>query len=125
MQYLLDTHVLLWWLIEPDKLKPQAREIIQDKSNLIFVSSVSFWEMAIKKGLGRLTFPHNLLEVVTTAQFKTLPIMPEEGLGVADLPLLHADPFDRLLIIQAKLHGLVLMTRDAQFSEYPVVCFPA
>ena len=125
MRYLLDTHVLLWWLTDPKKINAQARKVIQDKSNAIFLSSASFWEMAIKQGLGRLTFPHNILEVVSTEQFKILPILPEEGLGVADLPLIHADPFDRLLIIQAKFHDLVLITADAQFAKYPVVCFKA
>lgn len=125
MQYLLDTHVLLWWLTEPQKIGAKARKVIADKESVIFLSSASFWEMAIKQGLGRLTFPHNLLEVVAAEQFKILPIMPEEGLGVADLPLIHTDPFDRLLIIQAKLHDLVIITADAQFAKYPVVCLKA
>lgn len=125
MKYLLDTHVLLWWLTDPEKIKPQAQEIIRSRSNHIFVSSASFWEMAIKKSIRKLTLPHNLLEAVTTQNFKLLPIMPEESLGVADLPYLHSDPFDRLLIMQAKLNNLVIITKDSKIAEYPVVTIEA
>ena len=125
MQYLLDTHVLLWWLTEPEKIKNKAQEIIKNRSNHIFVSSVSLWEMAIKKSIGKLTLPHNLLEAIATENFKLLPIMPNESLGVADLPFLHSDPFDRLLIIQAKLNDLVIITNDSKIVEYPVVTIDA
>jgi PIN domain nuclease of toxin-antitoxin system len=125
MEYLLDTHVVLWWLTEPTKIKMKAQKIIRDKSNHLFISSASFWEMAIKKSIGHLTLPHNLLEAVAAENFKILPILPEEALGVADLPLLHSDPFDRLLIMQAKLHDLVIITSDTKFAEYPVVTIAA
>jgi PIN domain nuclease of toxin-antitoxin system len=121
MRYLLDTHVILWWLTEPEKIQARAQKIMRDKTNEIFVSSASFWEMAIKKSIGRLILPHNLLETIAIEGFKTLPIMPEECLGVADLPMIHADPFDRLLVLQAKLHDLVIITRDSKIAEYPVV----
>lgn len=125
MQYLLDTHVILWWLATPEKINAKVQNIIRDKSNSIFLSSGSFWEMAIKKSLGRLTLPHNLIEAVAAENFKILPIMPEDGLGVADLPLLHSDPFDRLLIIQAKLNDLIIITKDSKISEYPVAIMEA
>ena len=121
MRYLLDTPIILWWLTEPTKIGVKARHIIQDKSNALFISSASFWEMAIKKSIGRLSLPYNLLEAVTIQNFKILSISPEESLGVADLPLLHTDPFDRLLIMQAKLNDLVIITRDSAIGEYPVV----
>lgn len=121
MRYLLDTHILLWWLTTPKKLHPKAQKIISDKANPIFVSSASFWEMAIKKSIGRLTLPHNILETVVAEGFKLLPILPEESLGVADLPLLHADPFDRLLVMQSKLQDLVMITNDKKIAEYPVL----
>lgn len=120
MKYLLDTHALLWWLTEPQKLSKNAHEIIQNKTNIIYVSSASIWEMAIKKSIGKLKLPHNLLSTIASECFKFLPIMPEEALGVSDLPLLHADPFDRLLIMQAKFHDLVLITNDEKISQYPV-----
>ncbi len=125
MQYLLDSHVMLWWFTEPEKLSAKASNIISNKTNPIFISSVTFWELAIKKSLGRLTLPHNLIEAVAAEGFKILPIMPEDGLGVADLPPLHSDPFDRLLIIQAKLNDLVIITRDTKIAEYPVLVVEA
>src|SRR5207244_2318854 len=125
MQYLLDTCVILWWFTTPEKIRPKAQKIIRDKSNSIFLSSASFWEMAIKKSLGRLTLPHNLIEAVTLESFKILPIMPEESLGVADLPLLHSDPFDRLLVMQAKLNDLIIITRDSKMVDYPVITVTA
>lgn len=121
MHYLLDTHIVLWWLTEPEKIHAKAQKTIRDRANDMFVSAATFWEMAIKKSIGRLTLPHNLLETVALEGFKILPIMPEECIGVADLPMLHADPFDRLLILQAKLYDLVIITRDSKIMEYPVV----
>lgn len=125
MRYLLDTHVILWWLTEPEKIHTKAQKIIRERTNEIYVSSVSFWEIAIKKSIGRLTLPHNLLETMAIEGFKILPIMPEECIGVADLPLLHANPFDRLLVLQAKLYDLVIITRDAKIAEYPTITIRA
>ncbi len=125
MQYLLDTHVILWWLTNPENIHTKAKKIIKDRTNNVYVSCASFWEMAIKKSICRLTLPHNLLETVSAENFKILPILSDEALGVADLPLIHVDPFDRLLIIQAKLHDLVIITRDSKISEYPVVTITA
>ena len=125
MNYLLDTHALLWWLTDPQKLSVKAQEIIRNRNNLIYVSSASIWEMAIKKSIGKLMLPHNLLATITAECFKFLPILPEEALGIMDLPLIHADPFDRLLIMQAKLHDLVLITNDEKIIEYPVTFITA
>ena len=125
MEYLLDTHVILWWLTQPQKINQKAQQIIQDQSNRIFLSSASFWEMAIKKSIGRLTLPHNLIETITAENFKILPILPEECLGIADLPLLHSNPFDRLIIIQAKLNNMIVITNDQKIAEYPVVIVAA
>ncbi|OGV28403.1 MAG: hypothetical protein A3F18_08645 [Legionellales bacterium RIFCSPHIGHO2_12_FULL_37_14] len=120
MGYLLDTHVILWWFTTPEEIHKRARNIIENVEESIFISTVSLWEMAIKQSIGRLTLPAQLLTLITKAGFQTLPILPEEGLSVADLPLLHQDPFDRLLIIQAKLHNLVLLTRDNKIKQYTV-----
>lgn len=121
MKYLLDTHIILWWLTTPEKIHKKAQKIIKDKSNSIYVSSASLWEMAIKKSIGRLTLPHNLIEIMAIENFKILPINAEESLNVADLPMHHTDPFDRLMIMQAKLNDLIIITRDAKFAEYPVI----
>lgn len=121
MKYLLDTHIVLWWLTNPDAIQKKAQKIIRDKSNVIYISSASLWEMAIKKSIGRLTLPHNLIEMIAMESFKILPINAEESLGVADLPMHHTDPFDRLLIMQAKLNDLIIITRNEKMAEYPAI----
>lgn len=125
MKYLLDTHIILWWLTEPNKIANKARKIICDKKENIFISSASFWEMAIKKSIGKLILPGNIIEILSGEGFEILPITAKESLSVADLPLIHADPFDRMLIIQAKLNDLVLITCDEKIINYPVVTLKA
>ena len=120
MAYLLDTHIILWWLSDIKKIAAKARRIIEDKENTMYISSVSFWEMAIKKSIGRLSYPADLIHILTQEGFLFLAISPEEALAVSDLPALHSDPFDRMLVIQAKLHDLVLITKDTQIEQYPV-----
>lgn len=121
MRYLLDTHIILWWLEQPEKLSKKTRDVIQDRKNRIFLSSVSFWEMAIKQNIGRLKLPNNILEVLTAEGFDTIPLSPDEALSVAGLPQIHKDPFDRMLIMQAKLNDLVMITHDKTIAQYPVV----
>ncbi|MBS0638125.1 MAG: type II toxin-antitoxin system VapC family toxin, partial [Verrucomicrobia bacterium] len=123
--YLLDTHVLLWWLTNPEELSQKAHKIIADKDNSISVSCVSLWEMSIKKSLGRLNLPLNILEIMHNEGFKILSIGPEEALGISDLPFIHQDPFDRMLVMQAKMHDFVLITRDTHIMKYPVVTIKA
>ncbi len=125
MNYLLDTHVILWWFTNPKELSTKAQKIISDKDNKILVSCVSLWEMSIKKGIGRLTLPRNLLEVIRNERFDLLSIGPEESLGICDLPFIHPDPFDRMLVMQAKMQDLILITRDKHIMEYPVVTIEA
>lgn len=125
MQYLLDTHIVLWWLTNPSKIAPNIREVIANKKNKIFISSVSFWEMAIKQSLGRLNIPNNVIEVLLKEGFEMLPLIAEESLGISDLPFIHTDPFDRMLIIQAKLNNLALITDDSKITQYPVVTLNA
>jgi len=125
MEYLLDTHVVLWWLTEPKKISAKAHKLISNRKNEVYVSSVSLWEMAIKKEIGRLTLPLNLLSVLAAETFQILPLKGEEALGVIDLPNLHPDPFDRILIAQAKFNDLVLITRDQKMLGYPIVTLKA
>lgn len=119
--YLLDTHAILWWLTEPESLSSKAHKIIADPNNTLYVSSISFWEMSIKSGLGKLTIPNNILTILSTDGFKTLPLLPEESLSIIDLPMIHHDPFDRILIAQAKYNDLVFITRDSKIADYPIV----
>ena len=118
--YLLDTHVLLWWLSEPSQLSAEARNAIAKGSHAVYVSSAAAWEVAIKKALGRLEFPGNLAEVLEKDHIEVLTITLPHALAVADLPLHHQDPFDRMQIAQARLENLVLITRDPQISRYDV-----
>jgi PIN domain nuclease of toxin-antitoxin system len=121
---LLDTHVLLWWLGEPDKLRAPVRRAIADPRNSVYVSAVSAWEIAIKIGTGKLVLPPDarswLPEAVQASHFTPLPVTIEHALGVEHLPRHHADPFDRLLISQTVAERLTLVTADPQLAPYGV-----
>lgn len=121
MKYLLDTHIILWWLTEPQTISSKAHKIIEDKKEEIYLSSASFWEMAIKQSVGKLTLPGSISEILTKEGFIFLPIHVNESLSIVDLPSIHTDPFDRMLIVQAKLNDLVIITRDEKIMRYPVV----
>ncbi len=125
MKYLLDTHVILWWLSDPKRLSKKVRDLIADRDQQICVSSVSFWEMAIKASIGRLTLPNSILDIVKQDAIELLSMTAEDGLAVVDLPILHNDPFDRLLVVQAKRHDMVLITRDQYILKYPVTTIKA
>lgn len=129
MNLLLDTHVLLWWMADDPALGDRARDAIADPENDVWVSAASVWEIAIKAGLGRLTLPGPVAEVLPAAlvdsDFAPLPITVEHGLRVSDLPLVHADPFDRILIAQAITQSWTIVTADAVFARYPVSILPA
>ena len=121
MNLLLDTCVLLWWLDDPTTLlSEQALTAIRNPDNKIIVSVVSAWEIAIKKTLGKLESPDNLKEVIADAKFELMPIDYEHAWQVKNLPSHHRDPFDRLLVSQAKIERLTLVTRDAQLKTYNV-----
>ena len=116
----LDTHVLLWWLADNATLSQITRTEISDGKNLVFVRAAAAWEMVIKSALGKLDIPSDLEAALTANRFQPLPITIPHALAVADLPHHHNDPFDRLLIAQAKVEGLTLVTRDEQIKKYDV-----
>lgn len=118
--YLLDTHALIWWLSDPSTLSEPARKVIADPAHTIMLSAASAWEMSIKQRLGRLDFPSNLEEVLEKERIEMLPITIAHALGVGSLPMHHQDPFDRMLIAQAKHEQLILITRDEQIGQYEV-----
>ena len=120
MNLLLDTHVLLWWLDDPTLLSKQALTAIKDLNNEVIVSVVSAWEIAIKKALGKLEAPENLKQMIEDAGFTLMLIDYEHVWKVKSLPFHHDDPFDRLLIAQAKIEYLTLVTRDSRFAAYNV-----
>lgn len=120
MNLLLDTHVLLWCFTNSKQLTATVREKIVDGKNLVYVSAVSSWEIAIKKSLGKLQAPDNLEEMMQRNRFRELTISISHTLLVGNLPALHQDPFDRLLIAQAKHEGFTLVTHDKRLKAYDV-----
>lgn len=124
MSLLLDTHILLWWLADDPRLPSTARGAISSPDNEIMVSAAAVWEIAIKKAVGRLDAPDNLLEVLTTNDFRTLEITASHALLAGGLPPHHADPFDRMMIAQAGAENLTLVSVDGRFPQYRVELLP-
>ena len=124
MRYLLDTHTFLWFLTDDKRLSSRAKGIIEDINNVIFLSSASVWELSIKSSIGKIKFFVSLEEIINTAMnvydFKHLPITIQYSLEVAKLPLYHRDPFDRVLIAQARVENMVLITCDSYMKQYDV-----
>lgn len=119
MRLLLDTHVVLWQLSGLKALGPQARRVIESATELRF-SVVSFAEIGVKVGIGKLTVPADLPDRVTASGVRVLSLSGEHGMRVADLPLHHRDPFDRLLIAQALSEDLTVVTADDRIAAYDV-----
>ena len=122
---LLDTHVLLWWLDDPASLDAAARTLIADPRNRVLVSAAVAWEITIKRRLGKLEAPDDLEDALEEERFQHLPITVPHALAVAELPPIHADPFDRIQVAQARLEGLTIVTRDATIPNYDVPCLRA
>ena len=122
MRFLLDTHLLVWAAGSPERLSNTAHTLIQDPSNSLVFSVVSIWEVAIKHGLGRQEFrtdPRVFRLRLLSNGFEELLVTGEQAIGVATLPPLHRDPFDRLLIAQASAEGLTLLSADRLVAAYP------
>jgi PIN domain nuclease of toxin-antitoxin system len=121
---LLDTHVALWWYQENSRLKSTVREAV-GIADAVYVSAASAWEVAIKLALRQLRLPASFDEGVEASGFERLPITFAHAERAGALPLHHRDPFDRMLIAQAQVEGLTLVTRDRQLIAYDVAIFPA
>jgi PIN domain nuclease of toxin-antitoxin system len=115
---LLDTHLLLWWLEGSPRLSVRARELMASPANAIFVSAVSLWEIRLKQSIGKLRVPVLLKDAIAEESFESLPLMPLHADGIADLPWHHRDPFDRILIAQARAEGMTFLTADEALSAY-------
>jgi PIN domain nuclease of toxin-antitoxin system len=118
-RYLADTHVVLWALASDKRLVERHRAILLSPAE-VFFSAASVWEIAIKKSLGKLKAPDHLAVLLPRAGFRTLDITPIHAEAVSGLPPHHADPFDRLLIAQARIEKMTLLTVDGQFSRYGI-----
>lgn len=122
MKLLLDTHVLLWALITPERLHGGLRLVLADRSHDVLFSAASIWEIAIKRALDRPGFTFEPADILATAlrvPFVELPVRAEHAAAVRTLPALHADPFDRMLIAQAIVEGAMLVSEDKAIGRYP------
>ena len=118
MKLLLDTHILLHALTEPERLARKRSESIENPANAVFVSAVSIAEIAIKVSIGKLRVDIDLLAAVDEAGFEWLDFSPRAALMLAELPLHHRDPFDRMLVVQSQANDLTLVTDDSKLADY-------
>ena len=121
MNLLLDTHLLLWAASTPERLSADARDLMLDPGNQLVFSSASLWEVTIKNSLARPDFnvdSRRLWRMLLINGYRELPVTSEHTVAVNDLPLLHKDPFDRILIAQARVEGLLLLTVDKAVASY-------
>lgn len=122
MKLLLDTHLLLWAAGDPERLSPAARALISEPENELFFSAASLWEIAIKRGLGRSDFQVDarvLRRGLLDNGYSELPIGSEHAVAIDGLAPIHKDPFDRILVAQATVEGITLLTVDALVAQYP------
>jgi PIN domain nuclease of toxin-antitoxin system len=123
VRLLVDTHVFLWWRADDSRLGEAARQAIRDGQSDVFLSAASIWEIAIKHSLGRLEIPAPASAAAMRLGFEPLPISLAHAEAAALLPPLHRDPFDRMLVAQARTEGLTLVTHDPVIRAYPGVAF--
>lgn len=121
LNLLLDTHAFLWAIDNNPDLSQEAREAIVDGNNIVFVSAATAWEISIKKAIGKLKIPNeDYLQELKLHRFTPLAITTEHALAVENLPPHHKDPFDRMLVAQAQIEKLRLVTRDPRIKAYAV-----
>ncbi|WP_449420954.1 type II toxin-antitoxin system VapC family toxin [Phormidium nigroviride] len=124
MKLLFDTHTFIWWDSQTNKLSQTALVLLQDRSNILLLSVVSIWEIQIKLQVGKLTLNRALLEIIESQQkinqIEVLPVNLDHVLALDSLPLIHKDPFDRLLVAQANVEQAVLVSGDPIVAKYPV-----
>jgi PIN domain nuclease of toxin-antitoxin system len=121
LNLLLDTHLLLWAASQPQRLSAKARALLLDPSNQLVFSSASLWEITIKNGLERSDFnvdPRRLWRMLLVNGYREISVTSEHAVAVNDLPPLHKDPFDRILVAQARVEGLTLLTADKMVAKY-------
>jgi PIN domain nuclease of toxin-antitoxin system len=121
---LLDTHVVLWWLTDDPTLADEIKDRL-DREPDVYVSAATIWEVAIKQAIGKLSEPPRLPERIRDSGFTPLPISPEHAITAGRLPMIHRDPFDRMLVAQAQCEDLTLVTRDANCQKYDIAVLQA
>lgn len=120
MNILLDTHIVLWWLMDDENLPEMHRKIISNPNNFCYISAATIWEISIKSKLGKLKISKNYTDELVKEGFLKLPVNWQHSKGVRDLPFIHRDPFDRLLIAQAQIENLTLLTVDENIKKYKI-----
>ena len=121
MHILLDTHVFVWWLMEEPRLKKSVLDRIGDANSVVYISAISIWEILIKSNLGKIKMPTRGLEKqIRNNGFSALPISVSHALAAGALPMHHRDPFDRMLVAQARAEGLTLVSHDKFLEAYDV-----
>ncbi|MFC7546518.1 type II toxin-antitoxin system VapC family toxin [Plantactinospora sp. GCM10030261] len=123
MSLLLDTHVVIWWLVDDTTLSEDFKDQLDHEPD-IYVSAATVWEVAIKQAIGKLKEPADLAERIRNSAFRELPIRSEHAIAAGRLPMIHRDPFDRILVAQARCEGLTIATRDAGIRKYEVPVLP-
>ena len=120
MKFLLDTHTLLWAVSDEKKLSAEARKCIGYSANLVFVSLVSLWELRLKESLKKIKLPTDFYKSLMPAGYEILPLTLAHIETFGYLPLYHRDPFDRMLVAQAQVEQLILVTRDSELEKYEI-----
>ena len=123
MQLLIDTHILIWFLEGNSLLSTKRQKLISASQNKIYVSIASLWELAIKISIGKITLSKSLFQIIQqldAENIEILPILPQHVLEVETMPFHHRDPFDRIIIAQAQVESLALMSDDGEFAKYGV-----
>ena len=122
MKLLLDTHLLLWAAFQPNRLSATARKLLDNPENELLFSAASLWEVAIKRGLGRHDFQVDarlFLRGLLDNGYSELPIASDHVIAIENLPRIHKDPFDRIMVAQAMVEGITLLTTDSVMAQYP------
>lgn len=125
MKLLLDTNAFLWTTLLKKRLSTAATDAIEDPENEIFVSVASIWEAEIKRAKGKLPIPDGIGDALFAQQFRSLQVTLDHVLAVESFPQHHRDPFDRILVAQAQLEGMTLVTSDREMRNYPIAVLPA
>lgn len=120
MRVLLDTHTLIWGLCEPERLNVKTKELLVNIDNIIFVSIASLWELQIKKSLNKITLPDNFTSQLQEYGYELLNITHEHISKLDTIPMIHRDPFDRMLISQSIYENIPLVTKDTEIIKYNI-----